>query len=145
MPKTAGTSKQEPIKTMQEKMAFYLDLLTKTESRAESLRKNLFEMIERENRVKSQIKNLEYSLRPEMIRNAAALSGSLRPEQIRAERAKLLQEELSNLRSLLGQVTSNRTRIENALTGADQLVDKVRRRFEYYVSQTLDKDLEDIR
>ena len=140
-PKNAPTSLEERKK----KMVFYLDLLTKTETRSESLRKNLFEMIEKENSVKSQIRNVEYALRPEQLRNATALSGSLRPEQVRSEREKMLRTEVSNLNSLLRQIETNRTRLERSLQSADLLTERVRKLFEFYVDSTIEEELSKIR
>ena len=102
-PKKKKTDAPESLEERKKKMVFYLDLLTKTESRAENLRKSLFEMIEKENSVKSQIRNVEYALRPDQLRNATALSGSLRPEDVRAERERLLRSEKANLDALLSQ------------------------------------------
>ena len=119
----------------------FLDILTKTEERAEGLRSRLIEMIEKENVVKAKIQRIESSLRPEQLRNSAALVGSLRPETVREERSRVLNEEKANLESLLLQISQSRTSLENAVESADRLVNRVRARFEQYVERMLEEDL----
>ncbi len=126
----------------QQKLMLYLDILTKTESRAEGLRTKLFELLEKENQIKSQISQIEYSLRPEQIQNAAALSGSLRPEEIRDDRQRILQAERSNLNSLLRELQRNRRNLEAAVISADRLVERVRAKFEGFVDKALEDEIE---
>lgn len=139
LPRSVASPYSIDLSEAQQKMVLYLDLLTRTEARAEGLRSNLFEMIEKENSVLSRIRQVEYSLRPEQIQNAAALSGSLRPEQIRSEREKMLNAEKSNLESLLAQIRNSRQSLENSIVNADRLVERIRVKFEAFVETALNE------
>ncbi len=70
----------------QKRLLLNLDILTRAEQRSESLRKQVFEMIEKENNVKTKLDTIEYDLRPDVIERTTAIIGSLRPEEIRASR-----------------------------------------------------------
>ncbi|NNE65951.1 MAG: hypothetical protein HKN33_05235 [Pyrinomonadaceae bacterium] len=141
LPRTVQTTYNIDLSDAQKKMMLYLDILTKTEARAEGLRSKLFEMIEKENAVLARIRQIEYSLQPEQIRNAAALSGSLRPESIRDQRSRLLNSEKSNNESLLRQIRESRANLESAIVSADALVARVRRRFEAYIDAALGEEI----
>ena len=126
----------------QKRLLLNLDILTRAEQRSESLRKQLFEMIEKENSVKTKLDSLEYDLRPEVIERGVALIGTLRPEEIRASRRQNLESEKANLRSLLNEIQRTRTMLEANLLRADTLVDKLRARFEREIDTALDEDSE---
>jgi len=142
MPRNVASPYNIKISEAQQKMILYLDILTKTETRAETLRSKLFEMIEKENSVRDRIRQIDYRMRPEQIQNAAALSGSLRPENIRSERLRILQSEKRNMESLLDQIQVSRRNLENAITGADRLVQRVRTKFEAFVDAALEEGSE---
>jgi hypothetical protein len=128
----------------QQKMILYLNLLTKTEERASSLRKQLFEMIEKQNSITTKIKQLEYLLRPEIIASSTALTGSLRPEDLREQRKQSLELEKSNIEQLLLQIENSRANLEENVRKADALVEKIRVRFDVIVDTALreEEDLE---
>jgi hypothetical protein len=113
-----------------------LDILTRAEQRSEALRKQLFEMMEKETTIKTRLDQIEYDIRPENIeRVTVQLGGSLRPEEVRDNRRRALDNERRNLQSLLIQIQTTRTSVESALLRADQLVDRLR--------QKLEKDIDD--
>lgn len=114
----------------QKRLLLNLDILTRAEQRSESLRKQLFEMIEKENSLRARLTQLETDLRPEAIDRSAAFSGSLKPEEVREIRKKALQSEKANIQSLLTEITNAKDSIQNTLTRADQLVEKLRFRLE---------------
>lgn len=119
----------------QQRLLLNLDILSRAESRAESLRKQLFEMIEKENSVKSRLEQIQYDARPELIERSVALAGSFRPEELRDQRKKSLDAEKRNLESLLTQIQTSRTTLESNVEKADALVEKVRSK--------LDKEIDD--
>ncbi len=139
-PKTVASPYSIKLSEAQQKMMLYLDILTRTEARAELLRSRLFEMIERENTLGDQIRQIEYNLRPDQIQNAAALSGSLRPEDVRDERRKYLEANKRSYENLLNQIAISRLNLEKALTDADALVERVRTKFEQFVNKAMEDD-----
>ena len=124
----------------QKRLLLNLDILTRAEQRSESLRKQLFEMIEKENTVKTKLDTLDYDLKPEVIERSTALIGSLRPEEIRASRRKSLEAERSNLQNLLVEIQRTRVTLDMSLQRADALVEKLRNRFEKEIDAALEDD-----
>lgn len=126
----------------QKRVLLNLDILTRAEQRSESLRKQVFEMIEKENAVKTKLDTLDYDLRPEVIERSTALIGSLRPEEIRASRRKSLEAERANLQNLLNEIQRTRASLDISLQRADALVEKLRLRFEKEIDAALAEDPE---
>lgn len=131
----SGNSKDADA--MEKKLLLNLDILTKAEQRTESLRKQLYDMVEKENAVKSKVEQLTYEMRPEMIERNISMAGSLRPENLRETRLKSLQSEKTNLENLLLQITANREKLEQSVQRAEFLVDKIRLKFEKEIDQSL--------
>jgi hypothetical protein len=124
----------------QKRLLLNLDILTRAEQRSESLRKQVFEMLEKENVVKTKLDSLEYDLKPEVIERSTALIGSLRPEELRASRRKSLESERANLQMMLTEIQRNRTSLEISLQRADLLVDKLRNKFEKEIDTALEEE-----
>jgi len=95
-------------------------------------------MMEKESNIKTRIDSLDYDLRPEMIERNAAMVGTLRPEEIRDSRRKSLQSEKTNLQTLLTQIQSTRASLEISLARADELVEKLRTKFEKEIDASLE-------
>lgn len=119
----------------QKQLLMNLDILTRAESRAESLRKQLFEIIEKESATQARIEQIQIDSRSEVIDRSVAMMGSLRPEELREQRRKSLEAEKRNLEMLLAQIQTNRAALETSVQKADALVEKVRTK--------LDKEIDD--
>ena len=126
----------------QKRVLLNLDILTRAEQRSEGLRKQVFEMIEKENAVKTKLDSLDYDLRPEVLERSTALIGSLRPEEIRASRRKSLESERTNLQNLLTEIQRTRASLDISLQRADALVEKLRLKFEKEIDAALADDPE---
>ena len=124
----------------QKRMLLNLDILTRAEQRSESLRKQLFEMIEKENSLKMRVDQIELDMRPEAIERSLQLAGSLRPEDVRDSRRKTLLAEKNNLASLLLQIQSNRSNLEMSVSKADLMVEKLRAKLEKDIDESFLKD-----
>ena len=127
----------------QKRLLLNLDILTRAEQRSESLRKQVFEMLEKENAVKTKLDSLEWDLRPEVIERSTALIGSLRPEELRASRKKSLESERVNLQALLTEIQRARATLDMSLQRADALVEKLRNKFEKEIDTALEDDQDD--
>ena len=114
----------------QKRLMLNLDILTRAEQRSESLRKQIFEMIEKENSLLSRMTQLETDLRPEAVERSAAFAGSMKPEEVREIRKKALESERRNLQALLTEITNSRSALQATLLRADQLVERLRFRLE---------------
>lgn len=130
---TANGSKENKQKSL----LMNLDILTRTESRAESLRKQLFEIIEKESSTQARLEQIKIDSRGEIIDRSVAMMGSLRPEEIREQRRKSLEAEQRSLESLLIQIQTNRTALENNVQKADTLVEKVRAKLNKEIDDAL--------
>jgi chromosome segregation ATPase len=124
----------------QKRVLMNLDILTRAEQRSDSLRKQLFDMIEKENSIQTRLDQIEYDIRPENIERTLQIAGSLRPEEIRENRRKSLAAERTNLQSLLAQVQSTRATLQSSLQKAEQMVEKLRARAEKDIDDSLQKD-----
>lgn len=138
--KTLESSKKNEYDEKQKRLLLNLDILTRAEQRAESLRKQLYELVEKENSVKTQLEQVNYNLQPETIERSAALAGSLRPEEVRDQRRKTLETEKANLETLLAQIQVNRQNLEQNVQKADAMVEKVRARTEKEIDDALADD-----
>ncbi|MBA2493828.1 MAG: hypothetical protein H0V31_03925 [Acidobacteria bacterium] len=135
--KSLESTQKNEYDEKQKRLLLNLDILTRAEQRAESLRKQLYELIEKENSVKTRLEQVEYYLRPEMVERSATFSGSLRPEEIRDQNKKSLETEKAKLDSLLAQIQANRTNLEANVQKADTLVEKVRAKTEKEIDDAL--------
>ncbi len=133
----AGAAKKNEYDEKQKRLALNLDILTKAEQRSESLRKQLFEIVEKENNLKTKIETIDYEIRPEVIERQVALSGSLRPEELREMKRKNLDAEKRNLQAMLTEVQATRANLEQTVQRADQLVEKLRFKLEKDIDQAL--------
>jgi len=119
----------------QKRLLLYIDILSKAETRAESLRKQLFDVIDKETTTRTRLDLIDSDIRPESIEKSVAMAGTLRPEELRDGRRKSLAAEKSNLQTLLTEISRTRTTIEQNLQRADLLVERLRVK--------LDKDIDD--
>lgn len=131
-----GQKKNDPD-AKQKRLMLNLDILTRAEQRAESLRKQLFDVIERENQIKTKLDQIEYDIRPEMLERSVAFAGSLRPEELRDNRRKSLTSDKRNLETLLTEIQNTKTSLETNVQKADILVEKLRAKLEKQIDDAL--------
>lgn len=132
-----GSRQPSEVDNPDKKLLLSLDILSRAESRAETLRKQLFEVSEKENSLKTRIEQINYEMEPAMLERNTALAGSLRPEDLRDARKKSLQAEKDNLETLLSQIETNRLTLELSVQRADAMVEKIRLKFEKEIDRTL--------
>ncbi|HLM57400.1 MAG TPA: hypothetical protein VK422_14900 [Pyrinomonadaceae bacterium] len=131
-PGAGANEKQHPIVTS-------LDILTRTEQRAEGLRRQLFEQTEKENSLRTRVMQLEEDLRPDSIERAVSLTGSTRTPDVREARRRVLEHERKGVETLLVQTTQNRMRLEEDVRQADTLVLRLRQRLLPAIEKEIDK------
>ncbi len=124
----------------QKRLLLNLDILSRAEQRSESLRKQMFEMIEKENVVKGRLEQIELDIRPEVIERALQLTGSMRPEDVRDARRKSLAAERANLQSLLTEVQSTRANLSVNLQKSEAVVEKLRTKLEKDIDDSLNDE-----
>jgi hypothetical protein len=137
---SAPDSKQsEPSKNQQGRISGSLELLSRAEQRAETMRKQLFELIEKETSFRSRLVQIEDDLRPEVVdRSISPLIGTTRTPELREVRRRVLENERRGSESLLIQTSQSRLRLEEDVRQADSIVSKLRQR----VLPLIDKEIE---
>ena len=133
---TQSRTKPDPDEK-QKRLLLNIDILTKAEQRSEGLRKQLFEMMEKEGAIRTKIDSLDYNLRPEAIERTTAITGSMRPEELRDSRKRSLESEKANLQKLLVEIDKNKASLEISLQRADALVEKLRAKLEKEIDSAL--------
>lgn len=123
----------------QNRIANGLDLLGRAEQRAELLRKQLLELIEKETLYRSRLVQIEEELRPESVERAVSLTGSTRTPEIRDARRRILDNERRGFESLLTQTSQSRVRLEEDVKQADALVSRLRQRVLPLIEKEIDK------
>ena len=121
------------------RIATNLDLLMHTEERAEVLRKQLIELIEKETSFKSRMAQIEEDMRPENIERAFSGIGTTRAPELRDTRRRVLENERKGIESLLNVTTQSRVRLEEDVRQADQLVSRLRQRLFPLIEKEIDK------
>lgn len=122
------------------KLLTNLDIITKGEQRVESLRKQLFQVMEKESALRSRIDQLDIDARSETIEKSIAFSGSLRPEELRDARRKSIEAERRNTQLSLVEIQSARATLESTLAKAEALVERLRQRFEKDIEGALNEN-----
>lgn len=116
-----------------------LDMLTHAEERAEVLRKQLIELIEKETAYRTRLATMDEDLRPENIERSLSGYGTTRTPELREARRRSLESEKKGLESLLSVIMQSRYRLEEDVRQADQLVSKFRQRLFPLIDKQLDR------
>lgn len=133
------SSRRGELDEKQRKLLLNLEILSRAEQRAETLREKLFNLTEKENSLKSELEQVEYDSQEDVINRNLALTGSMRPEELRAQRLRVLQNKKTNLNNLLQQIQSNKAGLEENVAKADLLVEKLRLKLETDIDNVLNE------
>lgn len=107
-----------------------LERLSRAEQRAEGFRAQLRDVVEREADLQGRMEQLDYELQPENIQRRAGLTGSLRPDELRAQIQRQLEAEKRRVQAQLDLLATSRTRLETAIVNADAEVERLRARLD---------------
>jgi hypothetical protein len=121
------------------KVTTNLDLLTHAEERAEVLRKQLIELIEKETAYKSRMAQFDEDLRPENIERSMVGVGGTRTVEMRDTRRRVLETDKRGVENLLSITVQSRIRLEDDVRQADQLVTRLRQRLFPLIDKEIDK------
>ena len=134
----APDSKQRDNQKLKD-IATNFDLLTQTEQRAEVLRKQLIELIEKETAYRVRLTQMEEEMRPENIERSLSTYGTTRTAELRDTRRRSLETERKGVESLLNLTTHSRLRLEEDVRQADQVVSKLRQRLFPLIEKQIEK------
>jgi len=121
------------------KVTTNLDLLTHAEERAEVLRKQLIELIEKETGYRSRMTQFDEDLRPENIERSMVGIGGTRTAEMRDTRRRVLENDKRGIENLLNVTAQSRIRLEEDVRQADLLVTKLRQRLFPLIDKEIDK------
>jgi DNA repair exonuclease SbcCD ATPase subunit len=133
------TNQSGSPKESQNRISLSLDLLSRAEQRAEVLRRQLLELIEKETAVKNRLVQIEEEIRPENIERALNVVGTTRSLELREVRRRVLENERKGYESLLNQTFQSRVRLEDDVKQADALVAKLRQRVLPLIEKEIEK------
>ena len=122
------TSLSESLLQMREQQRALVNLerLTRAEQRAESLRTQLRDVTDKEFALQERAAQVEDDIQPEAIERRAALTGSLRPADLRDQIRRTFERERERLRAQLQLLATSRARLETAVANADTEVERIR-------------------
>lgn len=139
--KALESSRADKYDEQQKRLLMNLDILTRAEQRTENLRKQSFELMEKEAVVQAKLDQLAYESRPEMVnRVTTQMGGSMRPEEVREARAKSLAAEQAIQQKLLAEIQAARARVDAGLERSESLVEKLRQKIEKDIDDALSAD-----
>lgn len=121
----------------QKRLLLNLDILNRAEQRSESLRKQLFELMEKETAIRSKLDMIEVNIRPEAIDREVSFAGTMRPEDLRAMKKKQLEVERAGLQNILNEIQKTKTVLDQNLQRSDQMVEKLRVKLDKEVDDAL--------
>ena len=107
-----------------------LERLSRAEQRSADLWKQLREVESQQADLQARLEEIDYNLRPENIDRSVAGFGSLRPEELREQRRKSLENEKMRVQKQLDQLGANHSRLETAIASADADVERIRKRLD---------------
>ena len=137
---TSDSNQRGSANDKQNSIAANLDLLTRAEQRAEIMRKQLIELIEKETSFKSRLVQIDEDMRPESIERFISLNGSTRTAELRDVRRRILENERRGVENLVNQTSQSRVRLEDDVKQADSMVFRLRQR----LLPLIDKEIEKI-
>jgi hypothetical protein len=129
---TQVTKLSDKLSQMEENQRTLVDMerLSRAEQRAETLRTQQRDLLEKEGILQARLEQIEFNLKPENIDRSVSTFGSTRPEEARDARRQALESEKTRVRAQLDLFATSRQRLETAIINADLEVDKLRRRVE---------------
>lgn len=116
-----------------------LDILTRAEQRAETMRRQLLELTEKETAYRTRIMQLDDDLRPDSIDRSLSGVGTTRTTELRDLRRRQVDNERRGVEILLGQAAGSRVRLEDEVKQADALVARIRQRLLPIIEREIDK------
>lgn len=131
------SSRRGELDEKQRKLLLNLEILSRAEQRAETLREKLFNLTEKENSLKAEMEQVEYDSQDDVINRNLAVIGSMRPEELREQKRRTLQNKKTNLSNLLQQIQANKAGLEENVVKADLLVEKLRAKLETDIDNVL--------
>ena len=121
--------KLNEMQTSQQSMVD-LERLSRAEQRSSQLRTELRDVQSKKGDLEAHLEQVENDLKPENIERAVAGYGTTRPEELRAQRQKQLENDRNRTRQQIDQLTASESRIEQAIATSDTEVDRLQKKLD---------------
>src|SRR5919205_2792598 len=131
-PEGAPAGKQNPL-------AQNLDILSRAEQRAETMRRQLLDLTEKETGFRTRLMQLDDDMRPDSIDRSLSGVGTTRMQDLRDLRRRQLDNERKGVEMLLNQTSAARAKLDDDLKQADFLVTRIRQRLLPLIEKEIDK------
>ena len=120
------------IDQMEESQRSLVDLerLSRAEARSSTLNTELRDVQAKTAELEARAEDIDYALKPENIERSTAGYGTTRPEELREQRRKQLENEKERVRKQLDQLAASRTRLEQAIATSDAEVERLRKKLD---------------
>jgi len=122
----------DKLNEMQASQASMVDLerLSRAEQRSSQLRTELREVQGKKADLEAHVEQVENDLKPENIERAVAGYGTTRPEELRAQRQKQLENDRTRSRQQIDQLAASEGRIQQAIATSDVEIDRLQKKLE---------------
>ena len=107
-----------------------LERLSRAEQRSSQLRTELRDVQVKKGDLQAHLEQLENDLKPENIERAVAGYGTTKPEELRAQRQKYLENDRTRSRQQVDQLTASESRIQQAIATQDVEIDRLQKKLE---------------
>ena len=107
-----------------------LERLSRAEQRSSQLRTELRDVQAKKADLEAHVEELDNDLKPENIERAVAGYGTTRPEELRAQRKKQLENDRARTQQQIDQLTASEGRIQQAIATSDVEVDRLQKKME---------------
>ena len=120
------------ISQMEESQKSLVDLerLSRAEARSSALHAELREVQAKQADLEAKAEDIDYALKPENIERSTAGYGTTRPEELREQRRKQLENEKLRVRKQLDQLAASAARLEQAIATSDAEVERLRKKLD---------------
>ena len=107
-----------------------LERLSRAEQRSAQLRSELRDVQQKKGDLEAHLEDVEYALKPENIERATAGYGTTRPEDVREQRRKQLENERERVRKQLAEFQASEDRLQQAIATSDAEVDRLQKKLD---------------
>lgn len=122
----------DKINQMEESQRSLVDLerLSRAEQRSSALHNELRDVQAKQAELEARAEDIDYALKPENIERSTSGYGTTRPEELREQRRKQLENEKVRVRKQLDELAASQARLEQAIATSDAEVDRLRKKLD---------------
>jgi chromosome segregation ATPase len=122
----------DKISQMEESQRSLVDLerLSRAEARSSALQTELRDVMAKKADLEVRAEDIDFALRPENIERSTAGYGTTRPEDMREQRRKQLENEKVRVSKQIELLAASQTRLEQAIATSDAEVERLRKKLD---------------